>query len=479
MQTERRLKLRSRHGCTRCKRRRQKCGEQWPWCSRCLEDGASCVYATPRPDKRSKVPPSPIQPKLAISKLPCLFLGSNAFRHPSHSIYLDYFVQKASAAIACHDRIQQDTCHMIVSVATVYPCILYSALLFSAIHKTSAVEKIPSTDGWDIPLLELNALTLSMLRRELLEIHGDYKAIAAASLMLATAELRHNPDGPAWRMHFDSAKRLLRLAGTQDTDDALSRFIERRVALIQFLIALPTPWSGYRDSEPADFQHDDLYLEPIGVIDSTLACVQEISKAFEYIGQFSSLRREGGILGSSSRSVSYSEMALRLVVFVQQVMTRDELTPPELSDDIRRSCASSDVEEYRICNSIAQHMALLCIYRYGLGLSRDDLLVTESVDSIVGLANSMSRHKGSHPYLCLTTSLFIAGSEAKLEKAPQVKGLLETHYEVTKSQSTRKSIQMLDSLWSWRAAGHEFDAGKVKDAATFQPDQHLINYIPY
>lgn len=36
---------RSHHGCTRCKKRRQKCDELQPWCGRCIEAGSQCSYA--------------------------------------------------------------------------------------------------------------------------------------------------------------------------------------------------------------------------------------------------------------------------------------------------------------------------------------------------------------------------------------------------------------------------------------------------
>lgn len=367
---------------------------------------------------------------------------------------------------------------MIVSVASVYPCILYSALLFSAIHKTSAVGRIPGADAWDVPLLELNALTLSMLREELHQTHADYKAIAAASLMLATAELRYNPEGSAWRMHFDSAKRLLVLAGKQDADDTLSRFIERRVALIQFLIALPTPWSSDRRCISSELQQpDDQCIATIGTIDSTLACVQEVSLAFEYIGQFPSLTDD---IERCDNSTTSSAIALSLVVFLQRVIDRDQETPPILSNDIRESCAADEVEEYRICNRIAQHMALLCTYRYGLGLGRDTAIVAESVDAIIDLAHSISKRKGSHPYLCLTTSLFIAGCEAGPERVGDVRALLETHYEVTKSQSTRKSIGMLNSLWASREAGDILiSSDGMKESRHIAFSQQWRNYIPY
>lgn len=35
---------RSHHGCTRCKKRRQKCDELRPCCSRCMEAGSQCSY---------------------------------------------------------------------------------------------------------------------------------------------------------------------------------------------------------------------------------------------------------------------------------------------------------------------------------------------------------------------------------------------------------------------------------------------------
>lgn len=465
-----RLKLRSRMGCLRCRKRRQKCGEQRPQCMRCIEASEACEYTAPRPDGRraktgqdclvaSKLAIS--VPKASIPRITCLLLGSSAFRHPAHGIYLDYFIQKASGAIACHDSIQRDTCHMIVSVASVFPCVLYSALLFSAMHKSSMVQD-SSTNACAIPLLQLNALTLAMLRKELEGGSNDYRAIAATSLMLATAELRYNPEGSAWRMHFNSAKQLFTLAGPDQPDDAISRFISRRMAILQFLVAIPTPWSMTQPTSSCEAAALDLpppwpVIEPVGVIDSTLACVQEVLQVFEWIRHLSTVQKSLASLDMDfldfevSTTRSYiSSVAVKLVKLIINTMKRDQHTPPVLSDDIRSSCDGSQVDEYRICNSIAQHMSLICIYRYNLQLSRDSPVISQSVAKIIELAKSMSHYKGSHPYLCLTTALFVAGCEAEMDQTTEIRNLLQTHYNVTKSQSTHKSIRLLETLWQER-----------------------------
>lgn len=461
--------LRSRTGCSRCKSRRQKCDEKQPNCTRCAEADITCQYTEPGPDKRREPRPKTVSQRKTPS-IPAQLCLVSPFKHASHNTHLEYFLHQASSAIACHDAIRQDTCRMVVATAGSFPCMLYSALLFSAMHRASSAAG--PVEACTVSLLELNAAALEALRTEL-DKNNDSKnqqAIAATSLMLATAELRYNAEGHGWLAHFNFARRWAASSASKTKDDAIARFIGRRLAIMQFLVALPTPWSSALQTSSADIPLTWPEMRAVGVIDGTMACTEEALEVFTWIGQMQHLERK---------------TCLDLAVLIKQLMKRDAQKSPVLSSDVGSNYTAHELSQYRTCNTIAHSMALICVYRHGLGLGRGALAVSESVDDIIRLANSMSQTVGSHPYVCLTTALFVAGCAAEPDRRADITSLLRTHYEVTKSQSTLRTMRMLDGLWENGHVDAEF-ASKCS-AITF-PDHsskremkltNSLDFIPY
>lgn len=454
--------LRSRTGCSRCRSRRQKCDEKQPGCTRCVEADALCAYGKPGPDKRREPRPktclqSKTLPQNKTSTLPKQVPQASPFRQASHSTHLEYFLQRASSAIACHDNIRQDTCRMVVSTAASFPCMLYSALLFSAMHRASSGSS--SVDACSVLLLELNASALSALRAELTKTVRNtdtkhHQAIAATSLMLATAELRYNAEGHGWLAHFNFARRWAASSAAQDDDDAMARFIRRRLNIMQFLVALPTPWSSalQASSISADLPLAWPEMRAVGIIDGTMACTEEALQVFAWIGQMQHLERQ---------------TCLDLAVLIRQLMKRDADSPPLLSTDVGTRYTAHELAQYRTCNTIAHCMALICVYQHGLRLGKGAMSVSDSVDQIIRLATSMAQQVGSHPYVCLTTALFVAGCAAEPDRRADITGLLRTHYKVTRSQSTLRTMRMLDGLWANGRVDAEFASKRPNNITSY------------
>lgn len=321
---------------------------------------------------------------------------------------------------------------------------LQSALLFSAMHRASS--GAGSIDACMVSLLELNASALSALRAELTKTTHDanhQQAIAATSLMLATAELRYNAEGHGWLAHFTFARRWAASSKAEDDDDAMTRFIRRRLNIMQFLVALPTPWSSalQASSISTDIPLTWPEMGTVGVIDSTMACTEDALQVFTWIGQMQHLERQ---------------TCLDLAVLIKQLMKRDADKPPLLSTDVGTEYTAHELSQYRTCNTIAHCMALICVYRHGLRLGKGALAVSDSVDEIIRLASSMAQQVGSHPYVCLTTALFVAGCAAEPDRRADITSLLRTHYKVTRSQSTLRTMRMLDGLWANGRVDAEF-----------------------
>lgn len=454
MNNSRRLKLRSRTGCDRCRTRHQKCDELQPQCSRCFEADVSCAYGK-HELRRHHMPYSS-----AFFLLPPP--SSRVFRlfpslSSSHSLFLSYYVHEASAAISCNEGIQHDTCNAVISVGSTFPSLLYASLLFSAMHKSSRMhDATRSTMGQSIqiPVLQLRSAALSSLRSQVCQAFTPNKeAIVATILMLATCELRYDPETSVWRQHFEYARYLLSQFPAQyrPGDEALWRFIQRRIAVIEFLLSLPTSWPRLPRMYFPTYPTNLPCLQTVGIIDGTMACSMELLDVFRWIGALEEMKHQlpGMPQLKPQNYTDYSQqVSAKLVSFVQQMMARDSRTPPMMSDELQGPPTDTHLEDYRVCNNIAQHVSLICLYRYGLGWDRKDPSVANSVRSIIELASSITMHAGSHPSICLSTALFIAGQEAEHECEDDIRKLLKIQYLTTKSQNTQKALDILHRTWS-------------------------------
>ncbi|ATY66079.1 C6 finger domain [Cordyceps militaris] len=481
MQTQRRLKLRSRTGCSRCRSRHQKCDEQRPRCGRCRASSAApCVYRT---DSQLS-PPRGASAQLRLNNLVrSISSGYSAFvslADPSHGAFLDYFIGDASPALCCHETIRHDTCKALVSVGSVVPSLLYSTLLFGALHKAAKGHRgVDSRRALDIQIMELRSAALSLLQTELRgHDRTNSAAVIATTLMLATCELHFDPEASCWRSHFDCARLLLaeaRREGHDRTDSTgLWRLIDRMYSLMEFLVSLPAPWpSKYTPLVPDSFPQALPCVESVGVIDGNLACCHDLLDVFKWIKALEEMRQfsqDYETLDYELISAHYVRTrASELVGIVRRMMARDEATPATLSEDLAGRCDKALTEEYRKANSVAHHIALLFLYRYGLQLDRETDRVRTSVASIVRLAESMTKREGLHPSIVLTTALFVAGCEATDKARGDVRALLQIQHEVTRNQSAHRTLQKLEALWRLTS-----DGSRISPAAI-----EFDDFIPY
>lgn len=439
-----------------------------PACTRCSESGSECTYEKQVSESALKdrevadetLTPSPNKPCLAQKRLSGI--GLISLLDASQRSLLAYFIEDASFAISCHDSIQFDTCRALISAGSAFPCVLYSTLVFAAMHRASSSTELKTAKEMDVQVLDLRAAALSMLQSELRREKGEANCdvIKATALMLATCDLRYSPESGTWRQHFEYTRTMTednRLkTGCAAGETALSRFIRRRFTMLEFLVSLPTSWSRQRRKYRAC--PDSLpIVESVGVIDGTMACCIDLLDVYTWIGALEDLKHwpsdETPASGSPPKHC-VPETATTLIQTVHQMMDRDANTPPVLSTDLGEKFTDSQLEAYRICNTIAQHVALICLYCYNLERERTSAEVVESVSTVIQLASSMPKHVGSHPYICLTTALFVAGSEALGADREAVRDLLDTQYQVTNSRNTRRALQMLDKVWS--APEHQF-----------------------
>ena len=441
MHAQRRLKLRSRTGCARCRTRHQKCDERRPGCGRCREAASACVYQEQQKPQAPSLPckDTPTQqltlPSRSISGV---YTGVVPLHNATHVLFLDYFIRDASSAICCHESIRQDTCQAVVSVGCTFPGLLYACLLFGALHASSRKH---ASSKLDVQILELRATALSLLREQLhADDQSNYAAVIATALMLATGELRYDAEASSWRKHFDCARQLLADAVQNGQEKAgngaLWRFIHRRFALLEFLVSLPS--SARRVSGSACPQQLPT-VQANGVIDAGLACCQDLLQVFTWIGALEDISNAPG---NDVTVPHVADMASELVQIVRLMMARDQERPPTLND-LEAFCDDDQRHAYQISNAIAQHLALIFLYRY----SRDTAGIGVSVGSIIRLAFEMPKHNGLHPYIGLTTALFVAGCEAGPEDQSDIITLLQAQYDITRNRNAQRALAKLQVMW--------------------------------
>ncbi len=469
-------KLRSRTGCARCRKRRQKCDELQPTCNRCSEAGSSCYYQPKQPSCIASSVCAIQEGAYATSREPA---PSNTGLHgygdvvssmDSHQrSFLTYFLEEASAAISCHESIKFDTCRAIMSAGSLNPCLLYSALAFSAMHKASLMKESSHSRELEVHILALQSTTLSTLQSELQRgARSDHGIILATALMLATSDLRYNQKLGAWRVHFESMRQLIGPdisgKGFQSKDEAFSRFVQGRFMIMEFLLSLP-PICARRQRLHLSQDHQVLLptVGSIGIINGVMACCTDLLEVFRWITTLmdqQTWHQNSNSSQTSSRDYLL-DTAASLVSIVREMMARDRLKPPIVSPDLSRWLTESQLNEYHVCNTVAQHLALICIYRHLLEIERSSTRVKESVHSIIRLADGLPKHCGLSPAIGLTTSLFVAGCAAENEHRDQISALLEVQYHTTRSRNTYRALQVLQKVWILGSVMDDGESQKV------------------
>ncbi|KAJ3493979.1 hypothetical protein NLG97_g4375 [Lecanicillium saksenae] len=306
--------------------------------------------------------------------------------------------------------------------------------------------------------MELRAAALSFLQASLRDYdHASSPAVIATTLMLATCELQFDPDAKFWRSHFECAGRLLADARQSDISDKtastdLWRLIDRQFAVMEFLISLPAPWPsspthvGFKDCP------DNLpSVTCIGVIDGNLACTQDLLEVFTWIKALQDMQERSkshDMPGFEQASTHYvRNKASGLVNIVHEMIARNNKSPAVLSEELAGHCDEAMTQAYRMANTVAHHIALICLHRYCLEMDRETDAVEDSVTSIVQLANAMPKRDGLHPSIVLTTALFVAGCEANEMAQSDIRSLLQAQFEITRNQSAHRTLEKLERVW--------------------------------
>jgi hypothetical protein len=253
------MSVRSHHGCARCKRRRQKCGEEKPSCTRCLDAQVSCEYTIvlkwhgriPRTSlvARRKLKAPEEQPTFNLKVSPgeenmvmlkaedkCarmlypLHLPQPSDPLPSaHRLLLHHFTTKVSLIVS-HSNVRDQLCGLIIPLALGSQSLLYATMALSALHRTTLLNGTPPGFKLEGEIADLMSLSLRHLRQELQQTRGEARIRLLHTIrMLCTCEIFSGKADTSWRVHVQGAKAIIQSASTKNTSTEVGTYASHNV----------------------------------------------------------------------------------------------------------------------------------------------------------------------------------------------------------------------------------------------------------
>ncbi|KAE9370410.1 hypothetical protein N431DRAFT_343068 [Stipitochalara longipes BDJ] len=453
---------RSHAGCSRCKRRRQKCDEKKPRCGRCSEAAVECEYSVKlrwggRTFDRSrfgdclkgsvrKTADSPDGFVYAASTA-ALSVPQELPVFPTLSTIetglLYHYTEEASRITCCGSHVQKELCQLVVPMAVESPALMKATLAWAAMHSVEFRGQISGVSDPMQFIATLKAKSIEYLRRELQKpdmVHGD--ALLATVRTLCQCEIHSGSNqSSAWRVHIKGAKALMNaIEWSRRGKGSQPRLLSRWYAAMDSLATLAscgtTAMIEKEDKAQellGDLGHATAYLDDYNGYSTDLSCViGEIGSAVAAVRQ-----------GSSS-----SEQAERLESAILTIMERDNNSAPVFYPEVVERLTPQAIQEYSLCNQAYQHTALIYVRWQLRGLPRDAPEIQDSVRRIIECVSSITPSYGLSPAIVLTTPLFTAGCEALGEDRETIRRLLSQLYQLLKIRNIKLALEVLEAFWA-------------------------------
>lgn len=455
-------KQRSHAGCTRCKRRRQKCDEKKPRCGRCREAVAECEYsvrlrwggrafdrsrfgdclkgsARRTVDSKDGFVYTAAETALSVPQALAVF--------PTLSVtemgLLYHYTEEASRITCCGSHVQKELCSLIVPMAVESPALMNATLAWAAMHSVEFRGQIMGCPDPVRFIATLKTKSIELLRRELqkpdLE-HGN--ALFATVRTLCQCEIHSGSDeSSAWRVHIRGAKALMNsIERSQRRNGPRPRLLYRWYAAMDSLAALSACGSTAMieaEDKPRGYPND---VEDIPYLDDYNGYSTDLSHIIGEIGSAAAAMRRDGT--SSSEQVDILEQALFTI------MERDNNSDPTFYPGVVERLTPEAIQEYSLCNQAYQHTALIYVRWQLQGLPRDAPEIEDSVKRVIECASAITPSYGLSPAIVLTTPLFTAGCEALGEDREAIRRLLTQLYGSLKIRNIKHALEVLETFWA-------------------------------
>lgn len=475
-------KQRSHAGCSRCKRRRQKCDEKKPHCGRCSEARAECEYSVKlrwggRTFDRSRFGDclKGSVRKTADSPDGFVYAASAPFSVPQElSVFptlstaetglLYHYTEEASRITCCGSHVQKELCQLIIPMAVESPALLNATLAWAAMHSVEFRGQVSGVSDPVRLITSLKARSIEQLRQELQRPnmeHGDALLATVRTLCQCEIHSGSNQSG-AWRIHIKGAKALMNaIERTHRGRGARHRLLYRWYAAMDSLATLAscgtTTMIEVEDrskSLPEGNADTPAYLDDYNGYSTDLSHV---------IGQI------GTAVAAARQGASSSDQTDLLEAAIFTIMERDNNSEPKFYPGVVERLTPQAIQEYSLCNQAYQHTALLYVRWQLRGLPREAPEIRDSVKRIIECVGSITPSYGLSPAIVLTTPLFTAGCEALGEDRDAIRRLLTQLYGLLKIRNIKLALEVLEAFWA--------DENMNGDLGTVLRMYHLIQSL--
>ncbi|RDW71634.1 hypothetical protein BP6252_08197 [Coleophoma cylindrospora] len=410
---------------------------------------------------------------------------------------LVHFIQHALQASTCSIAAQRRFNELIIPRALQSPSLLKSILVWSVGHKIAQCDRSEDRATLETMYRDLVQSSLQSLQMEIRDTQRMNKvALIAASLMLCLQKLcQERLESRAWRVHLDGARGIISTADSSnynDPDDLeLLRMLNRWYEAIEALAALTA--RGTSEVQTAFTQSSSPMLaSEAEYIDEYFGYAPKINVFLCKIGAAARwLRIRSHATGQPDRLFleDFNVGVDTLEASVLSTMSRSRSSPPCFYPRARERLSPCEIEDFVLCNQAFQHMALIHLRRRLRNLPPTAGAVQDSVKEILQCGISMTYTTRPSPWVAMTAPLFTAGCAAASADKNTVRGLLQTLFSCTQSESISRALTILERFWTDDQGLDYYDWEMLPGSSlrTFQPEfltynmiaNQEIDFIPY
>ncbi|OQV04011.1 Fungal specific transcription factor domain-containing protein [Cladophialophora immunda] len=438
---------RSWNGCVRCRKRRQKCGEQKPQCVRCEKDQVDCSYQKPlrfggRPFAQSRFGA-------------CLSKNTGGARKAAT---IDGGFVYTSALIAKVATSETSPCKLAPAAGTESPEAEQVIEDETSLDLIQVSKRLPDPISSHVDILSF----IPGNNRALLQYFTCNASMALATHAFVHQESSKIQDQAHWQPKWPRLEPCsfvkpfldLTLFGpgeliswehepycplTRDHRKGLSRIHHFFFCSGAGQIACGGPRYLIGEAEEADV-----------CIDMYTGCAEDISVVFREIGAVAWERRRAADDPGQHPRLSEQDFlreADLLEMSVRRMIERDKARSTVFNIPGGRDLSVEESKEFLLCNEAYQHTALIHIHRRVRRLPPNAAAVQASVQRIIECVESIRPAATLSPLTLLTTPLFTAGCEAAGPERCKIAQLLTNMFTLLRLPNMKRALQVLEAFW--------------------------------
>ncbi|KIW64824.1 hypothetical protein PV04_09731 [Phialophora macrospora] len=509
MEPPRVLKPRSQNGCERCRKRRQKCDEQRPVCTRCRKaTGVVCVYGinlrwggrqfeksrfgkcqvqrvetsrgsfvysseyyaqnrSPSPTLQQTAGSLQQTSRLAIATPGAMprNIGLLPGLTPDQKSLLHHFVHEASSLISCNRQIQSQTCQVLLPLSLEVSALLHAVLAFSAGHRASIGENEDRTRMFKMQLVTTRNQSIRELHHNLDPLNSSHlEATLATSLMLCLCALRYDEEAyNSWRIHLNGARATISAISRLPNSESLQSstrfsYLKKRYTILETIALQGLNGFHARD---LDYEIAKQDAQPAEVfLDDYVGCATDVLEMFQEVSAVAWETRRARAADGKELVLSQHDFdleAFNLETRLLQMIDRDRKSSPVFCPGVQAMLSPRQIADYVLFNELVQYTVLLVIRRRIRRLSPSNSLVQECVGKIIQLANFLTPSNGLSPGLGLNEVLFAAGCSCLEPDRDSIRRLLNSFYHSTQNHNTILALRILEEHWTKMGSAQESD----------------------